>query len=269
MVSNVAVAFSMTSSLMSTFAGGGSSDARFITLAEVGSSLTDLVIQFQQNLATGVQEVQGNHTIFLAMTKDGYLSTRVKSGTIDQTVELFRDLQLYILSAALGANGIVSAKSTGVNALDYAAQAGTFDCPGLGPAGNCYQYWVDEEAGNTYALHNPYDWTNDYTASLNAIYDGGWANLSEIFRIEDCQGKAPEFNVNTFNMTCLASHKLCEWDYTNQATVAEVRTVDKQWTNCDNDGDWLTLCGSFTSGLQVPPSYLGPLMDSNSNFCRP
>lgn len=267
-VGNVAVSFSMTAALMGYFAGGGSSDARFITLAAVGSSLSDIVIEFQQSLAAGIAEIQGNHTIFLSLTADGHLSTRLKSGTIAQTVDLFRNLQLYILSASLSANGIVVAKSTGVNALDLAAQYGTFDCPGLGPAGNCYQYWVDQEAGNTYALHNPHKWEgNDYTATLDAIYAGGWANLSEIFEIESCQNAAPAFDPATLSMSCLASHKLCEYEY--QSTIVAARQANKQWKNCDNDEDWGTLCGTFSSGLEVPDSYLGPLLRDSRAFCRP
>lgn len=264
-VGNVATAFSMTSTLMSTFAGGGSSDARFITLAQVGSSLTDLVVEFQQNLSGAIGEIQGNSTMFLAMTKDGYLSTRVASGTISQTVELFRDLQLYVLSASLAANGIISARSTGVDPVAFAAEVGTFDCPGYGPAGNCYQFWYDEEAGNTYALHNPSDWTNSYAASLDTIFNSGWANLSEIFKVEDCQGAAPALDPTTLQMTCLSSHKLCEWNY--QDYVTDVKLDDKQWTDCDNDGDWWSLCNNGES-IIVPQSYLGPLMKAETAFCK-
>lgn len=269
-VNNAATSFSMTSSLMGYFAGGGDTDVRFTTLGTIGTDLSNLVVDFQTNLVKGIKEIQGNSTMFLALADQGVLSLRLKNGDVDQSVNLFRDLQVYILSEALASNGIISAKSTNVNALTFAPTTpGTVDCPGLGPAGNCYQFWVDEEAGNTYAFHNPADWTPkvDYVDMMNKITDQGWANLTELFKIEDCQGVTPSLNTTTLSMNCLASHKLCEWNY---PPGMEAYEVADQWLNCDNDEKWGYACSSWVSGIEIPPSYLGPSLlekSSSGNWC--
>ncbi|KAK1969983.1 hypothetical protein LY78DRAFT_722342 [Colletotrichum sublineola] len=247
----------------------GSSDARFVTLGQIGSSLAELVIDYQKDLENSLKELQSNSTLFLAATEPGGFSQRAAASLNLESVSLYHDLQLYTLSLALKANGIVSARSTGVNALNFAPKTnGAISCPGLGPAGNCYQFWIDPDKNNTYALHNPGDIKNNYVDALNKIHDKGWANLSEIFKVEDCTGKDPSFDGKT-KVTCLASHGYCEYDYAGQDTVTEVKTADKQFTNCDNDKEWGYLCDWMYGGLVLPESYLGPLLTyTGPVWCR-
>ncbi|OHF01706.1 hypothetical protein CORC01_02897 [Colletotrichum orchidophilum] len=263
----MAVVTGMSSSFMTSVAG--SSNSRFITLGQIGSSLAQLIIDYQGSLENALKELQGNSTLFLAATEPGAFSQRAVTSLNLQSTELYHDLQLYILSLSLKANGIVSTRSTGVNALDYAPDTnGAVSCPGLGPAGNCYQFWIDPDTGDSYALHNPNDWKNDYVDALNKIHDKGWANLSEIFKVEDCQGKDPSFDGKT-KVTCLASHGFCEWDYVNQDTVTKSRTADKQFTNCDNDHTWGYTCDWMNGGLVLPEAYLGPIFKfQEPAWCR-
>ncbi|KAK1997192.1 hypothetical protein LX36DRAFT_701135 [Colletotrichum falcatum] len=215
----LAVVTGMSSFFMTSVAG--SSNARFITLGQIGSNLAELVIDYQNVLEDSLKQLQSNSTLFLAATAPGGFSQRAATSLNLESVSLYHDLQLYILSLALKANGIVSARSTGVNVLEFAPTTnGAISCPSLGPAGNCYQFWIDPDTNNTYALHNPGDITNDYVDVLNKIHDKGWANLSEIFKVEDCAGKDPSFDGKT-KVTCLASHGYCEYDYANQDTVTE------------------------------------------------
>ncbi|GKT50801.1 uncharacterized protein ColSpa_10982 [Colletotrichum spaethianum] len=247
----------------------GSSNARFITLGQVGSKLADLVIEYQEVLHNSLKELQSNSTLFLAATKPGGFSQRAVANLNLESTSLYHDLQLYIISLSLKANGIVSARSTGVNALEYAPKTnGAISCPGLGPGGNCSQWWIDADTGNTYALHNPNDYKNNYVDVLHKFQDKGWANLSEIFKVEDCTGKDPSFDGKT-KVTCLASHGYCEYNYTGQDTVTKARMANKQFTNCDNDKEWGTLCDWMNGGLVLPESYLGPLLTlEEPAWCR-
>ncbi|RGP68588.1 hypothetical protein FSPOR_5225 [Fusarium sporotrichioides] len=237
---------------------------RFIQLGEIGSSLAKLVETYQQNLLDSVKEIQGDHELFLAACGDGGFSQRVTTSLTIQASTLYRQLQLFILSSALKANGIVSSRSTGVIAMDVARDTGAISCDSLGPAGSCNQWFVDEEAKNTYAFHNPNDWRNTHIDLTAAIIDEGWADLAEVFKIEDCAGKTPEFDSSTLGVTCLATHGFCEWDYSG----ATPSTTIKQFTNCDNDKKWGTACSSFTEGLAVPESYLGPLFSNDAFWCK-
>ncbi|KAI3391917.1 hypothetical protein diail_6619 [Diaporthe ilicicola] len=241
----------------------GSSTARFILLGDIGSELATLVTEYQTSLEGALKELQGNSTLFLAAAEPGGFSTRAVTSLNTQSVDIFHDLQLYILSEALKGNNIVSAKSTGVIAMDVAASTGAIDCPSLSAAGNCYQFWVDEDAGNTYALHNTGDWSFDdgSTDVLNKIVDSGWANLSEIFRVEDCQDKEPGFDGT--KVSCLATHKYCEWDYASQTDGKW-----NQWTNCDADSKWGYQCSSFSTIYLIPSSYLGPVLSDDTRYCR-
>ncbi|KAI8163565.1 hypothetical protein K4K49_012997 [Colletotrichum sp. SAR 10_70] len=254
----MAVVTGMSSFFMTSVSG--SSNSRFITLGKIGSELAQLVIDYQGSLENALKELQHNSTLFIAATEPGGFSQRAVTSLNLQATELYHDLQLFVLSQALKANGIVSARSTNVNALDFAPQTnGHISCPGLGPAGNCYQFWIDPDTGSSYALHNPKEWKNDYVDVLNKIHDKSWANLSEIFKVEDCQGKDPSFD-GTSKVTCLASHGWCEYAYDGQTTVTESRTANKQFTNCNNDKSWGTLCNWMSGGLVLPVSYLGPLL---------
>ncbi|KAK2043631.1 hypothetical protein LZ31DRAFT_542480 [Colletotrichum somersetense] len=253
----LAVVTGMSSFFMTSVQG--SSNSRFITLGQIGSSLADLVLDYQNGLQDSLKELQSNSTLFLAATAPGGFSERAATSLNLESTSLYHDLQLYTLSLALKANGIVSARSTGVNALEFAPKTnGAISCPGLGPAGNCYQFWIDPDTNNTYALHNPKDIQNTYVDALNKIHDKGWANLTEIFKVEDCAGKDPSFDGK--KVTCLASHGYCEYDYTGQDTVSKTRAANKQFTNCDNDKKWGYLCNWMDGGLLLPQSYLGPLL---------
>ncbi|KAK2760525.1 hypothetical protein CKAH01_16485 [Colletotrichum kahawae] len=254
----MAVVTGMSSFFMTSVSG--SSNSRFITLGKIGSELAQLVIDYQGSVENALKELQHNSTLFIAATEPGGFSQRAVTSLNLQATELYHDLQLFVLSQSLKANGIVAARSTHVNALDFAPQTnGHISCPGLGPAGNCYQFWIDPETGSSYALHNPKEWKNDYVDVLNKIHDKSWANLSEIFKVEDCQGKDPSFD-GTSKVTCLASHGWCEYAYDGQTTVTESRTANKQFTNCDNDKHWGYLCDWMNGGLVLPVSYLGPLL---------
>ncbi|TQN70510.1 hypothetical protein CSHISOI_04971 [Colletotrichum shisoi] len=258
----IATGLAVTTGMSSFFMPqtAGSSNARFVTLGQVGSNLAQLVIEYQDSLQGSLKELQKNSTLFIAAAEPGGFSQRAVTSINFEAKTLYHDLQLYILSLALKANGIVSARSTGVNALDFAPKTkGAISCPGLGPAGNCYQFWVDPDTGNSYALHNPKKYKNTYVDVLNKIHDKGWANLSEIFKVEDCTGKDPSFDGKT-RVTCLASHGYCEYNYTEQDTVTKSRMADKQFTNCDNDKAWGNLCDWMNGGLVLPASYLGPLL---------
>ncbi|KAJ0160967.1 hypothetical protein CTA2_7002 [Colletotrichum tanaceti] len=263
----MAVATGMSSFFMPQ--SPGSSNDRFVTLGKVGSSLAELVKEYQGSLQDSLRELQRDGELFIAAAEPGGFSQRAVTSLNFETETLYHDLQLFILSLSLKANGIVSARSTGVDALEYAPKTnGAVSCPGLGPAGNCNQFWIDPDTRNTYALHNPSDGKNTYVDVLDKIHEKRWANLSEIFKVEDCTGKDPSFDGKT-RVTCLASHGYCEYNYADQDTVGELREAKKQFTNCDNDKSWMTLCNWMNGGVVLPQSYLGPLLtQTGPTWCR-
>lgn len=178
---------------------------RFIQLGEMGTALAQLVSGYQDNLLKTVQMIQGNSTLFVAAGTKGAFSQRVTTSLTVQSGQLYRDLQLFVLSSALKANGIISSKSTGRNALDVAKNTKEISCTALDPGGNCNQWWIDVPAGNTYALHNPNDWQNTQIDLTKAIVNNGWATLDQIFKVEDCAGKGPTFDPATASIKCIVS----------------------------------------------------------------
>ncbi|RDW56640.1 hypothetical protein BP5796_13105 [Coleophoma crateriformis] len=262
----LAVVTGMSSFFMNAISG--TANSRFVALGEISSELAQLVIDYQASLETALTHLQGNSTLFIAAAEPGGFSSRAVTSLNLQSINLFHDLELFVISLALQANGIVSARSTGVNVVDFAPSTnGAIDCPSLGVTSNCSQFWYDEAAGNTYALHNPNDWGNQYTDVLSAIQDNQWANLSEIFQVENCAGKQPGFDGT--KVSCLATHNYCEWAYQNQIDPYAANAAKKQFENCNNDGTWGYACSSFTIGLEVPQSYLGPLLTNDQYYCYP
>ncbi|KAH7183245.1 uncharacterized protein B0J16DRAFT_373747 [Fusarium flagelliforme] len=232
---------------------------RFLQLGKIGSDLAKLVEAYQQNLLDSVKTIQGDHEIFLAACGEGGFSQRVTTSLTIQASTLYRQLQLFILSSALKANGIVSARSTDRSAQDVARDTGEISCDSLSAGNSCNQWWIDPDVKNTYSFHNPNDWENTQIDLTAAILDEGWADLKDVFKIEDCAGKAPEFDNQSLGVTCLATHGFCEWNYDD--------TI-KQFKNCDNDKKWGTLCSSFGEGRLVPESYMGPLLEKSALFCK-
>ncbi|EKJ75351.1 hypothetical protein NXS19_010794 [Fusarium pseudograminearum] len=237
---------------------------RFVQLGDIGSGLAKFVETYQQNLLDSVKTIQGDQELFLAACSEGGFSQRVTTSLTIQASTLYRQLQLFILSSALKANGIISSRSTGLLAQDVARDTGEVTCDSLSAASSCFQWFVDEKAKNTYSFHNPNDWSNTHVDLMVAIIDNGWADLADVFEIENCAGKTPEFDPATLGITCLATHGYCEWDYSGKTPSTTV----KQWTNCDNDSKWGTLCSSFAEGKLVPESYLGPLLSNSAFFCK-
>lgn len=179
------------------------SNQRFVQLGQVGASLTAMVENYQGNLLKTVQEVQRNHEVFIKACNTGGFSQRITTSLTIQSSELYRTLQLFILSTALKANGLVSSRSTGVNALTYAAEIDAISCDALSSVSTCNQWFVDEATGNTYALHNPNDRRNTHIDLLVAIIDNGWAIMDQLFKVENCQGSEPAFDSSTLGMNCL------------------------------------------------------------------
>ncbi|KAF4451534.1 hypothetical protein F53441_5491 [Fusarium austroafricanum] len=241
----LSAAFDLSGKLGESLTKTQTANDRAIQLGNMGSSLAKLVEQYQSNLLDTVKQVQGDHKVFLAACSEGGFSQRVTTSLTIQASTLYRQLQLFILSSALKANGIVSSKSVGFNALTVAKDTGAISCDALDPAGNCNQWFVDGE--NTYALHNPNDWRNTHIELTKAIIDEGWAELKDVFKVEDCAGKEPTFDPKTLGVTCLATHNWCEWNYQDSPSLSR---SEPQFKNCDNDKQWGTLCGSFQSGLE-------------------
>lgn len=215
---------------------------RFIQLGDVGSSLSALVVDYQTNLLEAVSSIQRDHTAFLAACSQGGFSQRITTSLTIQSSELYRQLQLYILSTALQANGIVAAKSTGVDALQFAGETDEISCEALTTPGDfCNQWWLDGE-GNTYSFHNPGDTENTHVELTRMIVQEGWATLDQVFKMEACAGAQPTFDPANVGVTCIASHGFCEWNY--QPTLAETRR-EPQFKNCDDDPNWGFLCSSF------------------------
>ncbi|KAG7109799.1 hypothetical protein HYQ45_017795 [Verticillium longisporum] len=229
---------------------------RFIQLGNIGSSLANLVEDYQKNVLDTVVALQRNHTLFATACGQGGFSQRVTTSLTIQSSQLYRQLQLYVLSSALKANGIVSAKSPGVDALQRATETDQISCTGLSNGGFCNQWWLDGQ-GSTYSFHNPRDTRNTHVALTRTIVEEGWATLDQVFRVEDCAGREPEFDVGSLGVTCMASHGFCEWNY--QPTTMDARR-EPQFKNCPDDGNWGFLCSSFSHQILVPESYLGPLL---------
>ncbi|KAL2070357.1 hypothetical protein VTL71DRAFT_13383 [Oculimacula yallundae] len=236
---------------------------RFLQLGKIGSGLASLVEDYQANLLKMVQTIQGDAALFNAAASTGGFSQRVTTSLTVQSSDLFHQLQLFVLSQALQANGIVSSRSTGVDVLEFAKETDQISCDAFGPGGNCNQWWFDPANKNTYALHNGNDRGNTQIALTQAIVDKGWATLDEVFKVEDCAGKGVTFDATKLGATCLATHGFCEWNYVETAARTQ-----PQFKNCGNDKDWGTLCGSFQSGILVPESYLGPLFKFSAGTCK-
>jgi hypothetical protein len=182
---------------------------RFVQLGQIGNSLAQFVIQYQQNVLQMVQSIQGDSTMFTTLCAFGGFSERVTYTLTDESNIMYQQLQGYILSLALQANGFVVSRSTGISALDVAGETSNVNCPSLSSAGNCNQWWFDSDTHTTYSLHNPNDPENDHAALTNQIVNNNWASLSDLFQVENCTGKDVSFNVDSLGADCVVSFRFC------------------------------------------------------------
>ncbi|KAB2577220.1 hypothetical protein BFW01_g8574 [Lasiodiplodia theobromae] len=232
---------------------------RFLQLGDVEANLSELVKEFQDALLNTVSTIQGNHTYFIQTCSKGGFSQRVTTSLTVQASDLYRQLQQYILSEALKANGIVSTLSEGLDPRTVAADTGEISCDAFTSGGNCNQWYYDEAEGNTYAFHNPNSPETNFADLTNLITEKGWATQADIHKTQDCQGKSTEFDPATVQATCLSTHGFCTYNYTDVPPIP-------QFKDCDADPSWLEACGSFVSTVKLPESYLGPLLAKGN--CR-
>ncbi|KAN0070969.1 hypothetical protein V8E54_011134 [Elaphomyces granulatus] len=241
-----------------------SANDRAVQLGQIGNSLSQFVIQYQQNILQMVESIQGNSTTFTTLCSSGGFSERVTYTLTDESNILYQQLQGYILSLALQANGFVVSRSTGISALDVAGETSNVNCPSLSSAGNCNQWWFDSDTYTTYALHNPNDPENDHADLTNQIANNNWASLSDLFQVENCTGKDVSFNENSLGADCVFNLTYCKYNYTS---MVDYQTTT-QFLNCPNDPQWGYQCSSFTQSILLPQSYLGPLLFVDDNYCR-
>ncbi|KAF2771592.1 hypothetical protein EJ03DRAFT_381122 [Teratosphaeria nubilosa] len=239
---------------------------RFTALATIDADLADIVADYQKKVLNEVRLIQDNVESFLAMCGPGGFSQRVNLPLTDQSANIYRSLELFVLSEALTASGVVIVKSVGIDPRTVPANY----CPGLGPAGNCFSWWYDEKNGNTYTLHDPKKGSRDWTDLINYIWDEKLvADMAVIFRNEDCQGKTmpPAFELDNPDPSqmCLITVKNCEAYY---ATGEQGQSL-KQFKNCDKDKTFFTDCNEAITfhKRKLPISYLGPFLHKGT-FCR-
>ncbi|KAF2768043.1 hypothetical protein EJ03DRAFT_390081 [Teratosphaeria nubilosa] len=211
--------------------------SRFGTLADVGGKLADMVEEWQKQVVADVRSMQDNVDAFIALCEPGGFSERVTLSLPDQSTALYKGLELFILAQGMTSNGIVIAKSSGINPMEVASRTGEIQCPGFGPSGSCNNWWYDPKLST---------------------------NLAEIFENEACSGKEPSLDAPDLNVLCPFNAKNCEYNYDRHQKDQKA----KQWKNCDNDPRWMTPCRDDDETVDVlPQSYLGPLLHKG-NYCR-
>ncbi|EOD47881.1 hypothetical protein UCRNP2_5374 [Neofusicoccum parvum UCRNP2] len=228
---------------------------RFLQLGDIEANLSDLVKDYQNALAETVQTIQRNQTYFIETCNKGGFSQRVTTSLTIQANEIYKQLQTYVLSEALKANGIVSALSEQLDPRTVAADTGEISCDAFTSGGNCNQWYYDEAEGNTYAFHNPKSPDQNYADLTNQITEKGWATQADIHKTKDCAGKSTEFDASTISATCLSTIGFCTYNYTTT-----VGRPTSEFLDCENDSAWGTLCSSWVSSIALPESYLGPLL---------
>ncbi|KAF2766858.1 hypothetical protein EJ03DRAFT_338096 [Teratosphaeria nubilosa] len=244
---------------------------RFQTLANVDGDLADIVSTYLKQVSDEVKAIQNNVESFIALCEPGGFSVRVTLDLNEQSLALYKSLELFTLAEALTANGVIIAKSTGINPMQVAKDTGEITCPGFGPAGNCYTWWYDKDNGNTYAFHDTNKLDRDFTDLINWIWDQKLVdNMAEIFANEACAGKTMNATIepNTTPKTiCAMNTKNYEYAYKPGDQPDWLHPNNKQFTNCDNDRDYLADCEWFGEQVVLPLSYLGPYLHHDS-YCR-
>ncbi|KAF2772512.1 hypothetical protein EJ03DRAFT_186636 [Teratosphaeria nubilosa] len=185
---------------------------RVQTLANVGGDLADLVSQWQKQVVDEVAAMQNNIESFLALTSPGGFSERVTISLPQQSTVLYKSLELFTLAEALTASGVIIAKSTGIDPREVATATGEIQCPGFGPAGNCYDYFYDTANKNTYVFHDINNDQRDFTDLINFIWDQKIVdNMADIFANEQCSGKTPSLEKPDPQVFCSFNTKNCEY----------------------------------------------------------
>ncbi|KAH9843461.1 hypothetical protein Tdes44962_MAKER07358 [Teratosphaeria destructans] len=249
---------------------------RFYNLANIENDLGDMVSAQQKRISDEVRAAQDDVDSFLALTSPGGFSERVTVDVTDQSASLYKAMELFTLTEAMKANGVVIAKSPNTDPRYFDAVRKQIKCPGFGPAGNCYNFWYDTATNATYAFHNPRSAVQNYTELINFIWDNKIVeDMAEIFKVEDCSGKEPSLDKGATAVKCAMNAKVCEYDYPKYPDDFDETTlqyaVANQFRNCGKDTSWGRHCdGWLLTGekFHLPFSYLGPLLYYQSWYCR-
>ncbi|KAH9828033.1 hypothetical protein Tdes44962_MAKER02583 [Teratosphaeria destructans] len=260
-------------------------ETRFQNLATIGSDLAGLVSEHQQQILKEVQAMLDNVESFIALCSPGGFSLRVTLSLTKESTALYKSMELFTISEALNANGMVITKSVGIDPRTVAKDTGEILCNGFGPAGNCYNWWYDSAHGNTYSFHDPREEPRGFTDLIDYIWGLDIVkDMGEIFLTEDCAGKNPDLDSTNLKPTCAVNVKTCEYSTCNSdiddccrsssTSAADISFAEydtkysrEQFTNCPSDPHWGDQCSSFANSQVLPASYLGPLL-RKGNYCR-
>ena len=280
--------------VMKQLAPTGTLDSQVSQLFDIYDGLSTIKETYQQNLTTALKLIQMDFSTFSLFTTQGNFIAP-QSSLSAQTKNLTDSLMTYIVSTCLTDVNmyITLARTTNPYELVTNGSLGSYpmDCSkGYDKWGICDEWWYDPGTNAAFALSdksNPGKKQHDLMISL---FENGWTTPEQLFLgskacadFQACIGgignNTPTFDTVTFAPRCISNVQVCVWDQAcpDGDTGCEF-TGEFGWgpkDECKPPQDYqIGGCGDSEGAyvdINVPPSYLGPLVyDSNPShvICR-
>lgn len=177
----------------------------------------------QSNVSQALNLIQGNVTVWLAVTESGSFSTNPVQ-TITNASSLFlRALNTYVISQALTGNGwmIARAIDTDMNALMSNKTEINWQVAGCGKGYDennlCGAYYYNNASARSFTLTNNKDGSKDPTHIMQTIFHN-WTTPELLFNgAAQCQAQGGNLPTPSFGDDgslldpCLSSMKVCTW----------------------------------------------------------
>lgn len=249
----------------------GTTQTQVIQISELSNSLSGVVQQYQQNIASSLPLIVNDLDTFIHFASTGQFQVNPLPDISSASDRLLIGLQTYVISRALTANNVIIARAnaTNIHSLATTTDGGlayTTGCENGYDSNNmCGPFWYDNSTDTTYSLDNLGSMGDDYAPVLQQIFSnwttpelllGGAANCTGL---GGSKGQLDQSLVQgtTINSACLSNTQVCSWDL-------DSLDEDHEFADCPTQNGYIVNgctghngCGGDDEGVNVPNGYIG------------
>ena len=174
-------------------------------MATIASDLTDIVREYQQGLATAIQDSQNDLDKFLLLTKNGAFTQSAITSLTAQEDTIYDDLIQFIFSTAMAWNWMFFTKQPSTNPVEVAQNTHNRvqGCSSLDDSSTCDQYFFRADTQDTYSFSKVDDCGYRFNGLLSSLKTKSWFTLEDMFvKAEECGGLQPFFDDQAFTLNC-------------------------------------------------------------------
>ena len=249
----------------------GTTQTQVSQMSELSNSLSDVVQQYQENIASSLPLIVNDLDTFIHFAGTGQFQVNPLPDISSASDQLLIGLQTYVISRALSANNIIvtrandtdihslTTKTEGALAYETGCESG-YDSNNI-----CGPFWYQNSTNTTYALNNLGSMGDDYAPILQKVFSN-WTTpelllggAAKCFSQGGTKASLDQHLVQgtTIDPACLSNTQVCTWDLNSLDEDHEFADCPTQHGFLVNGCTGHNGCGGEDQGVNVPNGYIG------------